>query len=89
MKLLVTYKFQTRAGVTYHAGDKLEIIDKTKHSPYGPLPTDLFNWLVKCNHFEPPMDESVWAVNAINSLFLQDLVVVHYNYNTFWNTVNL
>lgn len=56
----VVKPFRTMAGVDYKVGDHLELIEPTGRNPFG-FQSKLCNWVVKCKHFSPPDDQTVWS----------------------------
>lgn len=56
----VVRPFSTVAGVSYQVGDRLELIEPTGQNPFG-WETHLPAWVVKCKHFSPPDNRSIWT----------------------------
>lgn len=57
---VVVESFSTMAGVSYEPGDTLELIEPTGQNPFG-FRTHLPVWIVKCKHFSPPDQRSIWT----------------------------
>lgn len=56
----VVRPFNTIAGVSYQAGDTLELIEPTGQNPFG-VKTYLPAWVVKCKFYSPPDKRTIWT----------------------------
>ena len=57
---VVSRSFSTTAGKSYYKGDKITLLEPTDLNPHNTI-SNLCNWLVRCQHFEPPLDQAVWS----------------------------
>ena len=67
-----TREYATLAGVSYDAGDQLEIVDRTTQAPHRRASSQ--NFVVKCKHFTSVWSNIPWAISEGKLIFVSSTV---------------